>query len=262
MSGPEDLDDLDDAALEFHGRHVMLDAIGIAGQQKIAKATVLLVGVGGLGCPAGQYLATCGVGKIILVDDDRVEKSNLQRQLLFRTGNVGEPKAPVAAAALRDTNPHIQVEPKTLRATAANLPTLLNGVDIVIDGCDNFATRHAVNQACHDRRTSLVAGAAEQFDGQLVVLDFARSTAPCYACLFPATATPVEPTPCATLGVFAPLTGLIGSLMAAEAIRLLAFPDHHPGLRSRMLAYDLLGQRVRQVKLKPAANCAVCGGNA
>ena len=250
---------LGDAELERYGRHVMLDAIGIKGQGKLRESAALIVGAGGLGCPAALYLASCGVGTIRIVDDDVVEVSNLQRQILFRDSDTGEPKVKVAARELESINPKVKVEPIELRATKSNLPALCEEASVVLDCSDNFETRHAVNAACHMSRTDLVSGAAEQFDGQLCVLPFSKDSKPCYNCLFPASDDMPEQTPCSLLGVFAPLTGMIGAMMAGEAIRLLASIEGE-GLTWRLLAFDTLGQRMRTMKIKQTPGCPVCSG--
>lgn len=249
--------ELDNAALEFHARHILLDEIGTVGQECLAQAQVVLVGLGGLGCPAAQYLAACGIGKLILVDDDQIETSNLQRQLLYRASDVGAAKATTAATTLAAINPHITIQAHPVRATADTLDEFLANTDVVIDASDNFVTRHLLNRACHASRINLVAGAAEQFDGQVMVFAFAHRPSPCYACLYPPAATMPDPTPCATLGVFAPMTGMVGTIMAAEVVRLVALPGSQ-GLQAKMLAYDMLGQRVRELHINPATDCPVC----
>ncbi len=254
---PEVSAELEDAELERYGRHVMLDGIGIEGQQKIRAARALVVGVGGLGCPAALYLASCGIGSMALADDDTVETSNLQRQILFRDGDVGRPKSEVAARELAAINPHVSVEHVSERATAENLPEMCDGADVVLDCSDNFETRHAVNEACLNSRTDLVGGAAEQFDGQVYVFPFSVGTSPCYGCLYPKRDSNPEQTPCALLGVLAPLTGAVGSLMACEALRLVAGLSGD-GLKWRMLALDTLGQRVRSIRIRKDPECKAC----
>lgn len=249
--------DLTDAELELYGRHVMLDEIGVKGQEKIKGATALVVGAGGLGCPASLYLASCGVGTIKIADHDTVEASNLQRQVLYRASDIGKPKAEVAARELSSVNGNIKVEPIAMKAGKPNLADLCQGCDVVLDCCDNFETRHDVNEACHAARTDLVSGAAEQFDGQLCVFPFSETSSPCYRCLFPVVDDMPEQTPCSLLGVYAPLTGVIGAAMACEALRLVAgIPGD--GLKWQMLAFDALGQRTRTVKIKQDPGCQLC----
>ena len=253
--------ELTDAELERYGRHVMLDDIGIAGQQRLKQSHVAVIGAGGLGCPATLYLASSGVGTLTIIDDDVVATSNLQRQILFHDADVGVAKAPVAARELTRLNPHIQIHAVTERANATNLPDLIAGMNLVLDGTDNFTSRHAINAACHDQGIDLISGAAERFDGQVCVFRFSVASRPCYHCLFPNTdAVALEPTPCALLGVYAPLTGLIGSLMAGEAIQVLA---QLPGtrLQAHLLAHDMNTQRTKLIAIKPDVACPVCGSD-
>ncbi|MCY4324899.1 MAG: HesA/MoeB/ThiF family protein [Betaproteobacteria bacterium] len=237
----------------------MLDEIGLAGQEKLGCARVLIVGAGGLGCPAALLLATAGLGHIIIADDDQVEEANLQRQFLYRAHDVGRPKAEVAAAVLADAGLDIKVTACTERVTQDNIEQLIAGCAVVLDGSDNFATRQLLNRACQRAGIRLVSGAAERFDGQVAVFDFAHQRSPCYACVQPpAAAADSLPPDCATLGVFAPLTATIGSLMAGEAIKLVAGSSTET-LRSRMLIIDLATMRTQIIAIDRAADCPVCG---
>lgn len=255
MSDPK----LSDAELERYSRHIMLDELGFESQAKLKQAKVLLIGVGGLGCPAAQYLAAAGIGSLIVCDDDKVELANLQRQLLYDDSQLGQPKATAAADRLRQTNPLCEVTAIEARAETGNLAELASGVNLVIDASDNFSTRHLLNRYCQEQRLNLVAGAAERFDGQVYAFAFAEHKAPCYNCLYPQEEFTPPATPCALLGVYAPLTGLIGTLMASAAIKMLTGMDQG-SQHARLLNYDIRSMRMRQLEIKPAAGCAVCGG--
>ncbi|MCG6932441.1 MAG: HesA/MoeB/ThiF family protein, partial [Gallionella sp.] len=211
---------MNDQQLLRYSRHILLTEIGIEGQQRLLDASVLIIGVGGLGSPAALYLAASGVGRLTLCDHDTVDFSNLQRQVIHRTSTVGQPKVASARAALHDINPEVDCVALDLRADAAQLHDLAGQADLVLDCSDNFATRYAVNRACLSLRKPLVSGAAIQFDGQVSVFDFRDENAPCYNCLFPEDSAAAE-LRCATTGVFAPLTGIIGTIQAAEALKLL-----------------------------------------
>ena len=250
--------DLDNNALEHYSRHILLDEFGIEGQQQLEKSHVVVIGLGGLGCPAALYLATCGVGTLQLVDDDKIERSNLQRQILFTEKDIDRYKVAVAANSLKKINANVVVIENKSKVDSTNLSDLLARADVVLDCTDNFETRYLINNECCKQKINLVSGAAEQFDGHVVVFAFKQTPKPCYACLFPPTENTVEPTPCSQLGVFAPLTGLIGAQMATETIRLMALPKNSEGLTSKMLAVDLLNQRFRKIDITPSTNCKVC----
>jgi molybdopterin/thiamine biosynthesis adenylyltransferase len=196
---------MDDPALLRYSRHLLLDDIGIEGQERYARGRVLIVGAGGLGSPAAIYLAGAGIGRLVVYDGDNVDLSNLQRQILHTTDRVGQPKAVSAAQALRALNPHVTIDARARRLASAELATVLPDIDVVLDCSDNRATRYAVNRACVAARVPLVSGSASGFAGQLAVFDLRRGDSPCYACLFPQ--GPGEDDACATTGVFAPLTG-------------------------------------------------------
>ena len=238
----------------------MLAAIGLDGQQRLCRARALIVGAGGLGCPAALFLATAGFGAVTVVDDDVVEEANLQRQILYRRQDLGRRKAEAAAAALEAAGLNLKASARCERAGAGNVDELIAGCDVVLDGTDNFATRHLLNRACRRAGIPLVSGAAEGFDGQVAVFDFGASPSPCYACVQPPQEESPPPSPCATLGVFAPLTGAVGSLMAGEAIKLAAGAGVE-SLRSRMLVLDLAAMRTQVIAIDPAGGCPVCAGD-
>jgi adenylyltransferase/sulfurtransferase len=210
----------DDQLLRY-SRHILLDELGIEGQERILAGHAVVVGAGGLGSPAALYLASAGVGRITLVDDDTVDFTNLQRQILHTQERVGMAKVDSGQRALAALNPTVEVVPLRTRLAGQALFDLVAGADVVLDCSDNFATRHAINRACVQHRTPLVSGAAIRFDGQVSVYDLRHAEAPCYHCLFPE-GQDVEEVRCAVMGVFAPLTGIVGTMQAAEALKLAA----------------------------------------
>ncbi|MFN7834947.1 MAG: HesA/MoeB/ThiF family protein [Burkholderiaceae bacterium] len=238
-----------------YSRHILLDEIGIEGQNRICSATALIVGVGGLGCPAALYLAAAGVGRLILVDDDFVDLTNLQRQILHTEAGLGTRKVSSAAAALKAINPTIELCLLDERLTAEALAPYVSQADVVLDASDNFATRYAINRICRAAQTPLVSGAAIRFEGQLATFDFRQPDSPCYACLFP-DGHDVETENCATMGVFSPLTGVIGTLMAAETLKLLA-PCGQP-LQGQMVRFDARTSEWRTLRLVKDPGCEIC----
>ena len=244
----------DDQLLRY-SRHILLDEIGIEGQERLLAAHALIVGAGGLGSPVALYLASAGVGRITLVDDDHVDLTNLQRQIAHTTDRIGQAKTASAQAAIAAINPAVVVDTVTLRVDAALLSDLVAGADIVLDCCDNFATRQAINAACVQHRKPLVSGAAIRFDGQVAVFDARDPASPCYACVFPPDSQ-FEETRCATMGVLAPLVGIIGSLQAAEAIKLLSGLE--AGLTGRLLMLDARRMEWTPMRVPRQAACAVC----
>lgn len=220
---------------------------------------MLIVGAGGLGCPAALYLAASGVGKLTIADPDRVDLTNLQRQVLYRTDSVGQPKVEAARAALAALNPEVEVLALQKKLQAAELPGLVGAADVVLDCSDNFATRHALNRACVQMRKPLVSGAAIRFDAQVTVFDLREETAPCYACVFPEDGA-VEEVQCSTMGVFAPLTGVVGALQAMEAAKLLAGAGET--LAGRLLLLDAKRSEWRTVRVRKDPSCAVCASRA
>ncbi len=246
---------MDDAQLLRYSRHILLAELGVNAQQRFAEAHALIVGVGGLGNPVAQFLAASGVGTLTLVDADRVDLTNLARQTLFDTGVVGQPKVDAARARLAAINPEVRVLARTQRVGEAELSPLAAAVDVIIDCSDNFVTRHAVNRACVAARKPLVSGAAIRFDGQVAVFDARDSESPCYCCLF-GEGDEFEETRCATMGVFAPLVGIIGATQAAEALKLLAPAGRT--LAGRLLLLDALTMEWREVKMARDPDCPVC----
>jgi molybdopterin-synthase adenylyltransferase len=244
----------DDQLLRY-SRHILLEEIGIEGQQRILDAHALVIGAGGLGSPVALYLGSAGVGQITLVDHDTVDMTNLQRQIAHSMARVGQPKTGSAGAAIAAINPEVRVHALAMRADAALLDRLVAQADVVLDCCDNFATRHAVNAACVKHRKPLVSGAAIRFDGQISVFDPRSPASPCYACVFPPDDS-FEETRCATLGVFAPLVGIIGSMQAGEALKLLSGAGS--SLAGRLLMLDARSMAWSEVRLPRNTDCSVC----
>src|SRR5690349_17410294 len=247
---------LDDSELLRYSRHILLPELGIEAQQRFAAARALIVGVGGLGAPVAQFLAAAGIGSLTLADSDRVDLTNLQRQILYATADVGTPKVAAASARLAAINPLIRIEKIERRIGPDELGALAARVDIVVDCCDNFATRHAVNRACVVAKTPLVSGAAIRFDGQIAVFDPRDPRSPCYHCLF-GEGEALEETRCAIMGVFAPLVGIVGATQAAEALKLLAGVGE--SLAGRLLLLDTLAMEWREVRVPRDPECPVCG---
>lgn len=248
-----------DEQLLRYSRHILLDVLGIEGQERILASHALIVGAGGLGSPAALYLASAGVGKITLVDDDTVDFTNLQRQILHTQARVGMAKAESGKLALTAVNPEITVISLQQRLSGDALDALVATADIVLDCTDNFATRHAINRACVHHRKPLISGAAIRFDGQISVYDMRRDDSPCYHCLFPE-GEDVEEVRCAVMGVFAPLTGIVGTMQAAEALKLAAGIGE--SLSGRLLLLDALEMEWRTVKFRKDPGCTVCGPTA
>ena len=247
---------MNDEQLLRYSRHILLDEIGIEGQQKLLASHVLIVGAGGLGSPVALYLGSAGVGRITLVDHDRVDATNLQRQIAHTMARIGEFKAESVVQAVAALNPDVKVFPVTERADDALLDKLVKEADLVLDCTDNFATRHAINRACVAHQKPLVSGAAIRFDGQVAVYDARNSTSPCYACVFPE-ADLLEETRCVTMGVFAPLVGIVGTVQAAEALKLLCGIGR--SLTGRLLMLDGRGMEWHEMKLIRNSACMVCG---
>ena len=250
---------MNDEQLLRYSRHILLNEIGIEGQARLLAARVLIVGAGGLGSPAALYLASAGVGEILLADGDSVDLTNLQRQIMHREARIGANKAESGRQALQELNRETRVQALAERLSPARLSELVASADVVLDCCDNFATRYAINHACVAQRTPLVSGAAIRFSGQLAVFDYRQDDAPCYHCLFPE-GDDVEETRCAVMGVFAPLTGIVGSLQAAEAIKLLCGTGTPS--TGRLQLYDALRLEWRQVNFGRDPYCSVCGPTA
>ena len=248
--------DLNDERLLRYSRHILLPEIGIDGQQKLLASHALVVGAGGLGSPISLYLAASGVGRITLCDHDTVDLTNLQRQIVHNTDSIGQPKVASAREALARINPEVAVDVVQERVEGARLEALVSDADVVIDATDNFATRHAINRACVKFHKPLVSGAGVRFDGQVAVFDLRDAASPCYNCLFPEEGD-LEEMRCAVMGVFAPLVGIIGSVQAAEALKLLMGVGQP--LAGRLLLLDALSMQWRPVKLSKDVACKVCG---
>ncbi len=244
-----------DAELDRYARHLVLREIGGPGQMRLREAEVLVVGAGGLGAPVCLYLAAAGVGRITLADDDTVGLSNLQRQVIFRSDQQGQPKAQAAAVAMRALNPLVQVTPLLRRITEADAD-LIAQHDLVLDGTDSFDVRDAVNRACVAASVPLIAGSIAQWEGQVTLYDPARG-GPCLSCLFPTAPAPGLAPPCAEAGVVGPLPGVVGSMMALEAIKHLTGAGQ--GLRGRMMIFDGLYGESRMIGTTRRADCPVCG---
>jgi adenylyltransferase/sulfurtransferase len=244
-----------DEQLLRYSRHILLPEIGVEGQQKLLSASALVIGAGGLGSPAALYLAAAGVGTLTLVDGDQVDLTNLQRQILHTTESLGKSKVESGREALARINPEVKVVPIQQRLRDEALDALVASSSVVLDCSDNFATRHAVNRACVRHRKPLVSGAAVRFDGQVSVFDLRDETGPCYHCLFPENAE-LEEVRCAMMGVFAPLTGIIGTVQAAEALKLLAGVGET--LNGRLMILDALAMQWRTIKLAKDPACPVC----
>lgn len=247
---------MNDDQLLRYSRHILLDDVGIEGQQRLLDSHALIVGAGGLGSPVAMYLAASGVGHITLADHDVVDLTNLQRQIAHTTERVGQTKVHSATQAMQALNPDVQITPLQEKLDAAQLDALVRDVQVVVDCCDNFSTRQAVNAACVKHRVPLVSGAAIRMDGQLAVYDARDAASPCYACVFPPDTAPEE-AQCATLGVLAPLVGVIGTLQAMEAVKLLS------GMGSRLTGQlQLLDGRDlawNALHLQRNPHCPVCG---
>jgi molybdopterin/thiamine biosynthesis adenylyltransferase len=248
---------MDDAELLRYSRHILLPELGVDAQQQFSSAHALIVGVGGLGSPVALFLAAAGVGRLTLCDADRVDLTNLQRQLLFDTSQVGQAKVAAARARLAAVNPQVSVAAVQERVDVEALRPLVEQADVVIDCSDNFETRHALNRCCVEARKPLVSGAAIRFDGQVAVFDPREASSPCYQCLFPSSADADE-TRCATMGVFAPLIGIVGSTQAAEALKILA--GSGVTLAGRLLIIDALSMEWRQLRIAKDPACPVCSG--
>lgn len=253
---PSDTTDFADQDLLRYSRHILLDEIGIEGQEKLSAAHALIIGAGGLGSPVALYLASAGIGTLTIVDDDHVELSNLQRQIIHTSASLGQNKALSAAEAIKALNPHIKVNAITTRASGDVLNQLVARATIVLDCCDNFVTRHAVNRACVAHKVPLVSGAAVRFDGQLTTFDARNKEAPCYHCLFGEEGDASDG-PCATFGVFAPLVGIIGAAQAAEALKVIM--GLGTALTGRLQLLDARNMVWREMRYKRDPACPVCG---
>lgn len=244
--------------LERYARHIVLRELGGPGQKKLKQARVLVIGAGGLGAPALLYLGAAGVGTIGIVDDDTVENANLQRQVIHRDGDIGMPKVFSAEQAILAQNPHVTVRPYRRRLDEAVAADLFADYDLILDGTDNFATRYLANRTAVAQGKPLISGALSQWEGQISVFDPANG-APCYQCIFPEAPAPGLAPSCAEAGVLGPLPGVVGAMMAVEAVKLIAGAG--APLRGEMLIYDALWSETRKIGLKRRADCPVCGGH-
>ena len=256
---PLHFDAFDEDAAERYSRHLLLPEVGAAGQLRLGEARIALIGAGGLGSPAALYLAAAGVGTLTLIDDDKVEKSNLQRQILHVDARVGMAKTESARITLTALNPRIQIQAREERLRAANVETLIRDHDVVIDGADNFPTRYLLDAACRRLKIPLVYGAVHRFTGHVSVFDPRRADSPCYRCLFPDPPTAGEAPNCAEAGVLGVLPGIIGLLQASEAIKLVLGVG--VPLVGRLLCFDALAATFRELKLPRDADCPGCSAN-
>ena len=245
---------MNDDDLLRYSRHILLPQVGIEGQEKLYSGSVLIVGAGGLGCPAALYLGAAGVGRLVIADADVVDLTNLQRQIGHYTSAIGVNKAISLRNSIHSINPHVRIEAMQERLVGKSLEMAIAGVDVVLDCSDNFATRHAVNRVCVALRKPLVSGAALGFSGQLAVFDARKPDSPCYHCLFPET---VEEGPrCSEAGVLSPLVGVMGSMQALEAIKLMT-ASGRPAV-GKLILYDALAAEFREVRVPRDAACAAC----
>lgn len=247
-----------EAELTRYARHIVLREVGGAGQKALKTSSVLVVGAGGLGSPALQYLCAAGVGTVGVVDDDVVDSANLHRQVIHKDGSIGMPKVFSAQKEMEAQNPFVTVKPYKRRLDAETAVELFKEYDVVLDGTDNFETRYLVNQAAVRTGTPLVSGALTQWEGQLSVFDPKAGT-PCYRCVFPEAPDPALAPPCSEAGVIGPLPGVVGTMMALEAIKVITGAGH--AMLSEMLIYDGLYGETRKISLKPRADCPVCGAH-
>ena len=246
---------MQDEELLRYSRQIMLPEMDVAGQQKLIDATVLIVGMGGLGCPAAMYLAAAGVGHLIIADDDIVELTNLQRQIAHNQDTIGQAKVDSAAATLRHLNPNVRISALNERMDSARLQQILPQVTLALDACDNFTTRFALNQACVEAQVPLVSGAAIRLEGQVAVFDTRDAKSPCYQCLY--RLGDDEQASCATNGVMAPVVGIIGAIQAMEAIKLITGIGE--SLSGKLLLLDARSMQWREMRLPRDPKCSVCG---
>jgi len=247
---------MNDEQLLRYSRHLLLDEIDLAGQEKLLRSHVLVIGVGGLGSAAAPYLAAAGVGTITLMDFDVVELTNLQRQIMHTQNSVGSSKVDSGKRFLEALNPSIQIIAIQERATANKLASILPSIDLVLDCTDNFTTRQLINAACVEHRVALVSGSALRLDGQLSVFDVKRANSPCYACIFSPDEAPEEIN-CATMGVFSPLVGIIGTMQAAQALQVLI--GFGSPLIGRLLLWNARNTQIETIQISRNPDCPVCG---
>ncbi len=246
---------MDDSQLLRYSRHILLRRVDVAGQEKLLNARVLIIGLGGLGSPAAMYLAASGVGHLVIVDHDKVELTNLQRQIVHTTESIGQDKAASAARQLKALNPEITVTAINRKLEGTELTEQVRAADVVVDASDNFPTRFLLNAACVREETPLVSGAVVRFEGQVAVFRADLPDSPCYRCLYHETSEPDEP--CAEFGVLAPVAGIVGSIQAAETLKLLLGLGET--LTGRVLLLDALAMEWREIRLRKDPHCPVCG---
>lgn len=246
---------MNDHQLLRYSRHILLPEIDVSGQEALFNSHILIVGAGGLGSPAALYLAASGIGKLTLCDGDQVDLTNLQRQIIHQSASVGLSKVQSAQKTLTSINPDVNIITLPVFADETMLQALVSKVDAVIDASDNFSTRHNINKACVTHQKPLISGAAVRFEAQVSVFDLRQSTSPCYHCLYPANGE-TEDMPCAVMGVFAPLVGIIGSIQAAEAIKILL--NIGETLNGRLQLLDGLTMNWRTIRLYKDQACLVC----
>lgn len=246
---------MNDEQLLRYSRHILLDEVGIEGQQRILDARALIIGAGGLGCPAAMYLATSGVGEITLVDHDTVDLTNLQRQIGHTTKRVGQPKVESLAKTIHDINPDLLIRTLQQRADTELLEQEIPRATVVLDCSDNYLTRHAINAACVKHRVPLISAAVIRFDGQLQVFDPRQKESPCYACIFPPEAQ-FEEVQCSNMGVFAPLVGVMGSIQAAEALKLISGAG--TVMTHKLLMLDGQSMQWSQMRTSRSTECKIC----
>jgi molybdopterin/thiamine biosynthesis adenylyltransferase len=246
---------MNDDQLLRYSRHILLDELGVSGQEKIINSRALIIGAGGLGSAAALFLGSSGVGQITICDDDRVDLTNLQRQIIHNTESIGKRKVDSAKKTLNLINPEVTVDTIESRISGDNLDELVDQASVVLDCSDNFETRHNVNKACVKSKTPLVSGASIKFDGQLVVFDSRQPNSPCYQCLFPEEKN-LEETRCAVMGVFSPLVGIIGTAQAAEALKLISGTGQQSW--GKLFLFDALSFEWRSIKLNKDPACPVC----
>jgi molybdopterin/thiamine biosynthesis adenylyltransferase len=249
---------MNDQELLRYSRHILLDDLGIEGQEKILSSHVVVIGAGGLGSAAAPYLAAAGVGKITLIDHDVVDLTNLQRQIMHRQNSIGMPKVSSAKKMLQELNPNLNVLALEQKVTAELLDELLPNTTVVLDCTDNFTSRHLINAACVKHKTPLVSGAAIRFDGQLTVIDPRQKGTPCYACLFPQDQEFNE-VQCSTMGVFSPLVGIIGVMQSAQALQVITGVGQT--LCGKLLLWDARSTQIDTIELHQRDNCEVCSGS-
>lgn len=250
---------LNDQQSQRYSRHLRIPEIGVAGQQKLLDSTMLLIGAGGLGSPAGLYLAAAGVGTIGIIDDDVVDASNLQRQVLHRTHDIGSHKVESARRTIEALNPDVQVTMHRERLTETNVDEIFSGYDVIVDGSDSFETRYVVNDACVRLGIPMVHGSIFRFDGQVTTFDPRVEESPCYRCLFPTPPPPELAPNCAVAGVLGVLPGVVGTIQATEAIKLVL--DIGETLMGRLLMYDALSMTFRTLKVRKDPDCPACSGD-